>query len=70
MSDENMAKPYTEPNSNQTELDFEIKREEAKETGKFFLDSIDLKGLETIFDSYATKKTLSTGFFNLGIKTA
>ena len=40
--------------------------EDDKETGTFISLGIDIRGLQTIFDSYATKKTFATGFFNLG----
>jgi hypothetical protein len=43
-----------------------IRVEDDKETGTFINLGIDIRGLQTIFDSYATKKTFATGFFNLG----
>ena len=31
------------------------------------LNTVDLKGLSNIFDSYATKNTFATGFFNMAL---
>ncbi len=32
-----------------------------------FIPKIELKGITDIFNNYATKKTLSTGFFNIAL---
>jgi hypothetical protein len=46
----------------------EISKDKATEEQKFInLQRIDLHRLVNIFDSYATKKTYATGFFNLAL---
>ena len=56
-------------NNNDNENDY--KKENVKNTAFINMSdlplSIDLKQLTTIFNSYATKKTIATGFFNLAL---
>jgi hypothetical protein len=54
-----------ETSSNHDSSDLSVQRAEEQ---KFIdLNGIDLKGLSNIFNSYATKKTYATGFFNLAL---
>ncbi len=61
--------PVTAENQNalNSNMDEIAKVEDDKETRTFINLGIDIRSLQTIFDSYATKKTFATGFFNLGI---
>jgi hypothetical protein len=44
---------------------YELKKIKVKNTQ--FIPHIELKGLTDVFNSYATKKTIATGFFNFAL---
>ena len=56
-----------EPKSNDLVFNHDFEITKVEETKFLNLEKIDLTNIGDLFDSYATKKTYATGFFNLAL---
>jgi hypothetical protein len=63
--DQSAQKTSNESNDLMFNRDFEIAKVE--ETRFLNIEKIDMETISSLFDSYATKKTYATGFFNLAL---